>query len=506
MIENVNSDLGDCTINTNTGSVTCFDFDGVDTLPMGEGVLAEIYFTPTTETELCVNDIIIGGAFGEPLEAVVVDCIQLTNSDWYYDSNFQFLETVVNQTAQFSDPYGLGEQVWENGYLTSFECIECGLSGTIPSNISNLENLTSLNVEGNNFSTIPDLIFNVISLHNLNFGDNNISSIPSNIENLTQLVEVNFSNNNISDFSTRLLDLDSLQTIKIESNYLLSLPDSLNTMVSLDSLFIEGNVLFCFNGVQDTIPNGIEDGVDFTIIGLDLQNCSNAGCTDNSMMNYNSSVLIDDGSCLLCGESIGYIELNNNCYYEVDYNVLVDIADSNGYNSPFDFGSYSWDSEYRLTTLNLSWNSFTTLPESIGNLTSLTNLNLQSNDFTTLPESIGSLTSLNTLYLQNNNLLLIPDFMCDLEINNLYLSGNTLCFDVPECITNVGWQDCSWMVLGDVNGDEEQNILDGIIMVQYILGNMEFDQFQLINSDVDGDGNINVADIVVLIVIILELQ
>ena len=96
--------------------------------------------------------------------------------------------------------------------------------------------------------------------------------------------------------------------------------------------------------------------------------------------------------------------------------------------------------------------------------------------------------------------------MCDLEINNLYLSGNTLCFDVPECITNVGWQDCSWMVLGDVNGDEEQNILDGIIMVQYILGNMEFDQFQLINSDVDGDGNINVADIVVLIVIILELQ
>ncbi|MBC8196470.1 MAG: leucine-rich repeat domain-containing protein, partial [Candidatus Marinimicrobia bacterium] len=393
-IEEVNSNIGECTINANTGGVTCFDFDGVANLPLGNGVLAEIYFTPTTETELCVNDIIIGGAFGEPLEANVMDCIQITNSDWLYDSNFQFLETLVSQTSQYSDPLNLGEQVWENGYLTSFECIECGLSGTIPSiisnlenieylnltdnayssihsNFSNLENLTLLNVEGNNFSTIPDFIFNVISLHNLNFSRNNISSIPDNIENLTQLVEVNFSNNNLLDFSNSLLGLDSLQTIKIESNYLLSIPDSINTMESLDSLFIGGNVLFCFNGVQDTLPNWLQD-VDLTIIGLDYQNCSNAGCMDNSMMNYNSSVVIDDGSCLTCVEMMGYIEIDNNCYYEIDYNVIVDIADSNGYNSPFDFGWYGWDSEYRLTSLSLGSNSLTTLPESIGNLTSLT--------------------------------------------------------------------------------------------------------------------------------------
>ncbi|MBC8196394.1 MAG: hypothetical protein H8E60_00765, partial [Candidatus Marinimicrobia bacterium] len=151
-------------------------------------------------------------------------------------------------------------------------------------------------------------------------------------------------------------------------------------------------------------------------------------------------------------------------------------------------------------------NSFTTLPESIGNLTSLTSLDLNYNSFTTLPESIGNLTSLTYLNLEYNSFLFIPDFICDLEINSLYLTGNTLCFDLPECITNLGSQDCSWLILGDVNGDEEQNILDAIIMVQYILGNMELDQFQLINADVDEDGNINVTDIVVLIIIILELQ
>ena len=40
------------------------------------------------------------------------------------------------------------------------------------------------------------------------------------------------------------------------------------------------------------------------------------------------------------------------------------------------------------TTLNLSYNQFTTLPESFGNLTKLKELNLSYNQLTTLPDSI----------------------------------------------------------------------------------------------------------------------
>ena len=49
-------------------------------------------------------------------------------------------------------------------------------------------------------------------------------------------------------------------------------------------------------------------------------------------------------------------------------------------------------------------NELTSLPESIGNLSSLTWLYLDSNQLTLLPESFGSLSSLEELYLENNRL------------------------------------------------------------------------------------------------------
>lgn len=57
----------------------------------------------------------------------------------------------------------------------------------------------------------------------------------------------------------------------------------------------------------------------------------------------------------------------------------------------------------------------TTLPESIGNLTSLTYLNLESNSIKTLPESIGNLKSLKELLLSNNGLRTLPESIGNLN-------------------------------------------------------------------------------------------
>lgn len=49
-------------------------------------------------------------------------------------------------------------------------------------------------------------------------------------------------------------------------------------------------------------------------------------------------------------------------------------------------------------------------------------------------------------------------------------------------------------VLGDVNRDGELNNIDAAWVLKYDVGNIEFDDYQLIAADVNGDGEVNNID------------
>ena len=55
-------------------------------------------------------------------------------------------------------------------------------------------------------------------------------------------------------------------------------------------------------------------------------------------------------------------------------------------------------------------------------------------------------------------------------------------------------------LLGDMNGDQNLNVLDVIILVNMALGNVEID----LNGDINQDGGINILDVVLLVNIILS--
>ncbi|MFX0069972.1 MAG: leucine-rich repeat domain-containing protein [Candidatus Hermodarchaeota archaeon] len=118
-------------------------------------------------------------------------------------------------------------------------------------------------------------------------------------------------------------------------------------------------------------------------------------------------------------ESIGNLSsLNELFLYE---NQLTNLPDSLG------------NLKY-LKELSLGRNKFTTLPESIGHLSSLQTLDLSYNQLTTLLESIGNLTSLQTLNLYGNQLTNLPDSIGNLKsLQELILIRNKL-ISLPQSI------------------------------------------------------------------------
>ena len=133
-----------------------------------------------------------------------------------------------------------------------------------------------------------------------------------------------------------------------------------------------------------------------------------------------------DGECIyICEEGI------TECYYQGDLDVLQNIIDVNDslIGEPLEIGIQLWV-DGRLDSLVISSNQLTTIPESIGNLSSLERLWLYNNQLTTIPESICNLTDLNWSSEYVN-------------WNDSYIYNNNLCSSIPTCIVEyLGEQDC----------------------------------------------------------------
>ncbi len=80
-----------------------------------------------------------------------------------------------------------------------------------------------------------------------------------------------------------------------------------------------------------------------------------------------------------------------------------------------------------ITVLKLGSNLFTTVPESLFNLTSLTFLDLGSNVLTLIPKELFNLTKLTYLHLGRNSIKILPKEMMNLvNLEYLYLNYNLL--------------------------------------------------------------------------------
>ena len=91
-----------------------------------------------------------------------------------YQSDLDVLQQLIDNSQGGENPppsnlppFYLGEQVWNDGRITSLVCVNEGLAGSIPSDIGSLTYLYQLNLGGNQLSgSIPP---EIESLTNLDF-------------------------------------------------------------------------------------------------------------------------------------------------------------------------------------------------------------------------------------------------------------------------------------------------------------------------------------------------
>jgi len=428
---------------------------------------------------LCIN----GDSVCNPAECPLCDgeYTEIDNS-CYYQSDLDALQDIIdlnglNEETSGNDmdngdgifePIELGGQVWFNNRLSrlslyrSFGKLNYEIS-VIPESIGNLNELIFLDLDNNQIENLPDEFINLNLLETLWFGDGNpLNTIPTVIFQLINLTLLGIYDTNISEVPPEIGNLTNLTDLYLFNNHITTLPESIGSLMNLTLLNLSKNQL-------TTLPESICDLPESNNFDFRLNNI----CSIPSCMYW-----IQNQNCeeINCPDDL--TELNGDCYFQGDVDVLQDIINVNESLSaiePLEIVTgfptlYPTWTNGRLTNLSLWYYldiQLTTLPESIGNLSNLERLYLASNQLTTLPESIGNLSNLERLYLEGNQITTLPESFCNLSIdwggtyewgfNDSYfyfsIDNNNLCPPYPECIKDyVGEQDttnCPIMAITD---------------------------------------------------------
>nr|DAD48375.1 TPA_asm: hypothetical protein HUJ06_018312 [Nelumbo nucifera] len=241
-----------------------------------------------------------------------------------------------------------------------------GLKGSLPQNFNQLKMLSNLGLQRNNFSGKIPTFSGLSELHYAYLGNNQFDTIPS-------------------DFSN---GLTSLQVLSLDNNPLnastgWSIPSELQNSAQLTNLSLMG----C--NLVGSVPDFLGSMPSLTVLKLSYNNL-----TGEIPASFNQSQL-----------QILWLDNQNGGKMTGPIDVIVNIPS--------------------LTQLWLHGNKFSgTIPEGIGQLSSLTDLNLNTNQLVGLiPKSIAGM-QLQKLDLSNNMLMgPVPEF----KFPNFSYDGNSFC-------------------------------------------------------------------------------
>jgi Leucine-rich repeat (LRR) protein len=291
--------------------------------------------------------------------------------------------------------------------------------------IDNLTNLKTLDAHCNLLSVLT-LNADLPKLNSLLLSNNNLKEI-NGLDKCINLSHLDINNNKISYFPQEILKLQRLGTLNIQNNYINELPHTLGLMSNLFKLNIEGNPLKgLVTKMKGANTEQIKKYLKGKITGPELQLSSSKQNKFSNIMNnhYNHNIKnsgnINIASCIINGNlnmsnnQLKIFPINNILKY-IRKNTLnkIDLSDNKLINI------HSMENILpiiqSLKELNLSNNIIENFPLCILTLPNLSILNVSNNKLKTFPsefpiDNIKTFTSnLTSLDLSFNNLTYIPE-------------------------------------------------------------------------------------------------
>jgi RHS repeat-associated protein len=322
----------------------------------------------------------------------------LGGQNWTTKTNWPTTWPSSATSAQFGTWHGV---IVSGGDIIRVALNENNLVGVLPSSISKLTKLTSLNMRVNQISgSIPPSYTTLPALNVLILDFNLLSgSIPANIGSLTQLTKLNVGNNALTgSIPSSIGSLTSLTEFSVSYNQLSGeVPSTISNLIHLESLYLRNNA---FTG---------------TILS------SLTGLTALRYLYLSQNQF--EGSFPLASSALSSM-------------VIMEISKNNFSGNLPDLTTWTNLAELRLATNKFSGD----FPKSIGGCTALTKMYIENNDFRSLPSELLSLPLLTTLNASNNLINKIPLFENHVNKANLTLtlSSNMLDFAQLESLYQKG--------------------------------------------------------------------
>ncbi|XP_050363799.1 receptor-like protein 7 [Argentina anserina] len=348
------------------------------------------------------------------------------------------------------------------GYVIGLDLSSSYLSGSINSNstLFHLVHLQRLNLADNDFnqSQIPTTIRNLPMLHYLNLSGSFFSGdIPSEISHLSKLSSLDLSDNtditgerslklNQSNLRRLVQNLTSVEQLHLSSVLISApVPHSMANLSTLTSLLLEycdllGEFPVSILKLQSLKFLNVESNPDLVgffpafeqtspLISLRVSRTRFSGVLPFSIEKLQSLNELVASRCNFSGllpSSLG--SLRKLVYLDLSNNTLTGSIPA------------SLTTLTQLSYLSLDNNHFSGyIPSSLGNLTQLTTLLLATNQLTgPIPPSLGKLTELTELDLSGNGISgYIPSSIGNLnQLERLSLSSNQLTGPIPSSIGN----------------------------------------------------------------------